>query len=138
MSNKKSGKLSRDDLAAMQEQRSVQVAKVEEFGKTVRTGIVVVGVVGIFYCIHLAVADVAGRVTDANIAMQFLGNLQVSMALSWAVGLAGGAYGIQQNRLRRRTVHSLHSQIKGLETKIDPSRSSSDLSPTGDTNPGDA
>lgn len=83
------------------------------------------------------VADLAGKITDANIALKFLGSLEYSVGFAWAAGLGGAAYGMAQNRLRRRDVRRLHGRVAELETIIDPKRSTSTLSLDGDTNPKD-
>jgi hypothetical protein len=137
MSAKKPGRISHEDVHAHHEQHSYQVARVEEIGRTVRIVCVCLLIGFLGYCARLAVADLAGRVTDANIAMRFLGDLQASISLAWVIGAGGAAYGYGQNRLRKRTVTHLGNQNRALELRLDARRSSSELSPTGDTNPGD-
>jgi len=80
----------------------------------------------------------SGKITDANIAVNFLANLQISVALGWAVGGGGMLYGYSQNKLRKRDVRRLHSRLERFERMHDPNRTTSQLGPTGDTNVEDA
>jgi hypothetical protein len=109
----------------------------EEIGKTVRTIVLAsAGIAGIYLLTH-AVEALAGKKTDANILVSFLANLDVSIMLSWAVGGAGVLYGRAQNKLRKTTVERLESRIRKFEAQVDPGRSSSKLTPRGETNPED-
>lgn len=110
---------------------------VEEIGKTVRWALVAGAALGIVYLLAQAVEALAGKQTEANILVSMLGTVEVSVALSWVVGAGGVIYGRAQKKLRQRTVARLHGRIASLEKQIDPGRSSSKLTPTGDTNPED-
>ena len=116
---------------------AVGVSVAEQVGQTVRIAIIMLGLVGIAWCARLIVSDLAGKITDANIAIDMLGKLEVSVALGWAVGIGGAIYGVSQNKLRKRTVKRLAGRVKTLEGMIDPGRSSSELGEDGDTNPED-
>lgn len=110
----------------------------EEIGKSVRVLLVCVSAVCIVYLLAHAIESLAGKQTDASILVNLLGKLEISVLLSWAVGGAGLMYGRSQNRLRKRTIERLHGRIKDLESEIDPGRTSSKLTPRGETNPEDA
>ena len=111
---------------------------VQEIGKTVRFLLVAAATVGIVYLLGHSIEALAGKQTEANILVSLLGTLEVSVVLSWVVGGAGVAYGRAQNKLRKTTVERLHKRIHDLESAIDQNRSSSKLTPRGDTNPEDA
>lgn len=119
------------------ERRALTGAIVEQVGLTVRLGLMVAGACYFAYCLHLIATDLAGKITDANIALNVLGSLEFSVTVAWVWGLGASVYAVSQNRLRKRTVSKLTKRIQQLETIIDPSRTSSHLSNTGDTNPED-
>jgi len=91
------------------------------------------GLCFIAWCASSMVQALAGRNTAASFDLSLLGILDLSVALSWVVGIVGGAYGLQQKKLRKDTVERLQKRIIGLEKKIDPARSSSKLTARGDT-----
>jgi hypothetical protein len=79
----------------------------------------------------------AGKTTNANVAMRLIQDLNVSISLAWAVGISGVGYGWRQRKLRKETTERLSERIKRYEEQIDPSRTTSSLTPQGDTNPKD-
>lgn len=93
--------------------------------------------VWICYYGYQAVAVLAGKHTLADIGLNFLANVKVSVALSWAVAVGGFVYGKNQNRLRKNSVERLQGRVKELELKIDPHRTSSSLTVRGETRPED-
>jgi len=95
------------------------------------------GIVAIAWFTRLAVGDLAGQTTLADIGIDFLGKVEVSVALAWTAGAAGGYYGYRQRKLRRDTVERLQKRVKELENFIDKNRSSSQLTSRGDTRPED-
>jgi len=92
---------------------------------------------GIAYCFYLIIAVLAGKTTLANIGISFLGNVRISETVAWLFGVSGVAFGYRQRRLRRKTVEHLQTRNIELEKQIDPNRTSSTLTPRGDTNPRD-
>jgi hypothetical protein len=109
----------------------------EEIGKSVRVLLICAAIIAVAYLLGHAIESLAGKETDANIFVNLLGKLEISVILSWVVGGAGVAYGRSQMKLRKTTVQRLHGRIKSLEIEIDPARQSSKLTPRGDTNPED-
>lgn len=85
----------------------------------------------------IAIQAFAGKETLANVAFNVGGTVEVSVTLAWIVGVAGVVYGRRERRLRRDAVERLHGRIAELEAQIDPGRSSSRLTPRGDTRPED-
>lgn len=86
---------------------------------------------------YLSIEAMAGKETFAGFFVNFLGNFDVSMALSWVVGGTGFLYGARQRSLRRDAIERLQGRITHLEKQIDPRRSSSNLTPRGDSRPED-
>lgn len=95
------------------------------------------GIVAIAWFTRLAVGDLAGQTTMADIGLDFLGKVEVSVALAWAAGAAGGYYGYRQRKLRRDTVERLQKRVQELEKIIDRKRSTSRLTSRGETRPED-
>lgn len=86
---------------------------------------------------YLSVAALAGKETLADIGIQFLSDVRVSEALAWLLATSGVVYGYRQRKLRRDTVERQHGRIEELERRVDPKRSSSRLTPRGETRPED-
>lgn len=93
--------------------------------------------VGIFYLIYLSVGELAGKVTLADIGIKVLADVKISEAVAWLFGGSGVLYGWNQRRLRRKTVEHIQTRNIALEQLVDPDRSSSELTPRGETNPRD-
>ena len=91
------------------------------------------GIVGTVYFGYLSIESLAGQKTSADIGVNFLANIDISVALAWAVGAGGVLYGSKQKKLRKDTIEKLQKRIKELELKSDFNRSSSELTSRGDT-----
>lgn len=84
------------------------------------------------YYVKEMIGDLAGKETIANI------NISIwDKALGAIFGGGGIWHGSKQKNLRKQTVERLQKRIIELESKIDNNRSSSNLTPIGDTNPED-
>lgn len=92
------------------------------------------------YCAWQAIASLAGKKTDATIAL-FINSLENNPGYTClaflAFGIVGICYGVLQNITKERTVRRLHPRIKQLELLLDERRTSSNLLPNGRTNPDD-
>lgn len=75
----------------------------------------------------------AGKKTDANIVLDFLGGPQVTVAFSMLAPLLAIAYGGLQRKLRKDTTEKLSKHIQTLELRVDPARTSSTLTARGNT-----
>lgn len=102
-------------------------------GQAVR-GLVTLGIAGFTY---LCVRELAGQVTVANFLVDVLGLGSVRTVLYLLLLFALAGWAIGENRLRKRVTRHLSSQKQRVEEQIDPDRTSSGLTPTGGTNPGD-
>ncbi len=82
---------------------------------------------------YLAIDSLSGKNTLADIGVNFLTDIKVSVAIAWGAGVGGMVYGASQRKLRKDTVERLQGRVQELESEIDPSRSSSNLTRRGDT-----
>jgi len=94
-------------------------------------------IAAIFYFIYLSIAVLAGQTTFASIGITILGNVTLSQSVAWIFGASGMIYGVNERRLRKKTVAKFQPRITELEKLIDAGRSSSTLTLKGDTNPED-
>lgn len=99
----------------------------------VTTGMWAVAVVLVARYGYLSVDALAGDRTVADIGIRVLGDLRISTIVSVTVGIGGAVYGWLQRRLRKSTVERLASRNQDLERGLDPERSTSGLTPRGDT-----
>lgn len=83
---------------------------------------------------YLGVHCLAGKVTVADFFVRLFSNKSFVCVISLLVGGGGVGYGVKQRKLRRDNIERLHARIKGLEADKDSGRSSSNLTPRGDTN----
>lgn len=133
MTNKKK---TRADLEA--ELKSLRNARLSEGFVSVAKDIVRYGtLVLIVRYVYLSIDSLAGRQTLADVGFTILGNVNVSVVIAWGAGAAGLAYGWQQRKLRRDTIEYLQRRNIELESELDPNRTSSSLTPRGDTRPED-
>lgn len=79
------------------------------------------------------VRSLSGKTTIAEIGIGFLANVKISDAVAWIFGVSGTAYGLGQRNLKRKGIARLEERATRNEKKIDPNRSSSRLTPTGET-----
>lgn len=86
---------------------------------------------------YLAIEAIAGKTTNAEIFVGILGKENFPILLSSLLGFLGMLYGYYERALRRSTVERLQQRNVFLEATIDPRRSSSKLTPRGDTRPED-
>ena len=100
--------------------------------------------VWIAYFASESVGYLAGSQTEArfeatvSVAVQYLRSGTGELVLLCLVLAATGiAYGVVQKRLRRRAVSHLTSRVRELEMRLDPNRTSSELTLDGRTNPDD-
>jgi hypothetical protein len=105
--------------------------------KVLKTAIKYGALVLVFRYLYLMVLALSGKTTFASIVISFIGNLTVSKALAYIFGGGGVLYGLGERHVRRKAVKRHGNRIKHLESLIDPNRSSSNLTETGETPPED-
>jgi p-aminobenzoyl-glutamate transporter AbgT len=91
------------------------------------------GLAFIAYRGSAAVSALAGQETTTNVALELFANMHVSVALAWSFGVTGIIYGAIQRKLRKDVIERLTKRITELEKEIDRRRSSSRLTPRGNT-----
>lgn len=152
-----------DQLKFMLNTQSVGVFW-ESMAKIVVTLIKWGSAVAIAWFIYLSITTLAGQTTiadfsaSANVSLpseKLLGSLQDGVekaaatvlkewladspftAIAWAVALVMCWYARRERKLRKDTVERLQNRITELEKGKDPNRTSSGITPRGDTQPGD-
>jgi len=95
------------------------------------------GVVFISWCGYQSINAMAGKQTAASILISLFGNLTVSQSLAYILGAGGVIYGLSERKLRQGTVKRLQKRNQDLEGRLDPGRTSSKLTETGETHPRD-
>lgn len=88
-----------------------------------------------YLSIDVGTKNLGGKATIATISV--IADVTVKDVALIVVAFGGLFYGRQQGSLRRDYIKRLSQQQKELEARIDPSRTSSGLTPEGDTNPKD-
>ncbi len=111
----------------------VSISLASVFNNAIRWG----GCAFIAYMMYRSVSVLAGQQTMADIGIRILSDVRVSKGLAWVLGGGGVLYGFGERRLRRKTIERLQGRIRTLEQEVDPRRSTSALTPQGDTSPED-
>jgi hypothetical protein len=75
----------------------------------------------------------AGRNTFAEFGIKVLGNITVNRAILSFVTASGWVFGLGQRNLRRRNIERLSREKNELERRLDPKRTSSNLTKKGTT-----
>lgn len=111
--------------------------QIEQKHRTLRLLITWVGVIVVAYLVEQAVVHLAGQSTSVlvNATLSMLGDIRVPATLAGYGALGGWA--LIERKTRQRTTLRHHRRVKELECQIDPARSSSQLTPKGQTNPED-
>lgn len=91
----------------------------------------------ICYFGYLSIKSLAGESTTADIGIKLMGDIRLSEVFAYLFGGGGVAYGYRQKKLRQNTVERLQGRNQTLEEKLDPHRTSSGITPRGETNPED-
>ena len=102
-------------------------------------GQIVAGIIwlGLAYIGYLAIDSLAGKTTIANILLGYFTSKESDFGLPWILAVVFAIWAILERRLRKRKTESMQSHIRELEQRLDPSRTSSGLLPTGETHPQD-
>lgn len=93
--------------------------------------------VGCTYLAVQAISILAGKKTEATLIVSYFISSDNTYGLPWLITVIAVAYAYAQYRLRRRTTEYLQARVREFELKIDPTRTSSGLKATGETNPKD-
>lgn len=89
------------------------------------------------YFAKVSVESLAGKTTLADLGVNAFFGIDYKQVIAYSV--AGRCFLLyrSEKRLRKETTERLTNRVTGLELKIDPSRTSSEITPSGDTNPRD-
>jgi hypothetical protein len=117
------------------EEGEIERLRVRERYRLGRTLIRGVAVVGGLYLAQPALMALTGKETILALKLSIFGDFKFVASITLA-GLAA-AWAAAERYLRHRKVEQLQSRISQLEKKLDPSRSSSNLTTRGKTNPKD-
>jgi hypothetical protein len=84
-----------------------------------------------------SVESLAGKKTLANLGINAILGLDYKQVIAYSV--AGRCYWLYRSEkmLRKDTTQRLTDRVTYLELQIDPNRTSSEIMPTGETNPKD-
>ncbi|MEP4557293.1 hypothetical protein [Cobetia amphilecti] len=87
-------------------------------------------------CIYFSIKELAGKVTIADIAtnLSYSNGTNTALVIYAAVATCWALF---ERKHRESKIKYLSGRIKGFETGIDPQRTSSGLTATGNTRPGD-
>ncbi len=88
-------------------------------------------------CAYLTLTAYAGKETFANVSLQGVINVSTVCSLTLGAAVIGVVFGRRYKKLHGNTVEQMHKRVKNLELQIDPNRTSSGLTPRGDTPPED-
>ncbi len=102
-----------------------------------KTLLAVGGTVAVAYLVFRSIDSLAGRSTDSNIMVKFITDFKANKWFSTVFAGLMGVWGFSERALKKKAVKRLHGRVKELEEKIDPTRTSSGLTQTGDTRPED-
>lgn len=104
---------------------------VERLGKYT---VVMLGIVGFAYCgIYLPVEASAGQTTTISYVVNFLSKVKADVVISWVATAGTSMWAMKERGKRISEREAKDKRIKKLEEQVDPSRSSSNLSPSGES-----
>lgn len=125
------------DVPPPHDPSSLDYYKVKQRYETARTAIRWIGIAIVAYLGFGALQAFAGQST--SVAISLILNVLADLRFKLAIALTGAAcaWAAAERILRLRKIESMQGRIKDLETRLDPKRSSSGLTPRGQTNPRD-
>lgn len=117
------------------DQERIGLAQVQERYRTIRTLIWGATWLGGIFLGRDVVASLSGETTRLIFELSILAD--VKFALTVTLAGAAATWAVFERVIRHRKVEQMQGRIKELETRLDPNRSSSGLTPKGKTNPKD-
>lgn len=107
-----------------------------EFIGLIKTTVLVIGAIAIAYIvcnfgIYLPIKISAGKETAVKYLVNFLFNANVSIIVSWCVAAGTAGWAIMERKLRYKERGTRDPQLRALQERLDPGRSSSNLDNTG-------
>ena len=95
------------------------------------------GIVWVAFYVRDMVSDLAGQTTLADIGVGVLVSTSRSQWVAWLIAVLAILWGLRERNLRRDKIEQFSQRTGQLEREIDPGRSSSQLTTTGETRPED-
>jgi len=105
--------------------RRLLIVIIEVIGITISRFSVVLLLAYVAHETRLAIADLAGKATTTDLALRVMSNVNAGQVMAWLSCIGGLGYGELQRRAKNRVIRSKGTQIKKLESRIDPDRESS-------------
>lgn len=93
------------------------------------------GLVACFWFAYLMVDATAGKTTEASYTV--LSNIEWAEIVSVLFGAGALVYANRERNLRQQTIEQYSRRVPLLEQRLDPNRTSSQLTVKGETNPED-
>jgi hypothetical protein len=87
----------------------------------------------VYFGLYGPVQALAGKKTLADFGVKLLAEAKLSEIIPYVTAAMGWLFGVNAQRLRRNTTERLTNRIRELEQRIDPTRSTSGLTPRGQT-----
>jgi hypothetical protein len=116
---------------------AIRFKQAELIHGTIRTAIRWAGIAIVAWFAKEAVTSLAGQNTSVLVSFVLNALVDIKFALAVTLGLVGMGWAFVERAFRYRKVEYLQGRIRQLETRIDPNRSTSGLTPGGKTNPQD-
>ena len=91
----------------------------------------------VYFGIYRTAHELAGRETFATLGISLLADVKQDEIRAYVAAIVGWIFGVNALRLRRNTTERLTIRIQELEQRIDPNRTTSGLTPRGQTPPED-
>ena len=102
---------------------------VENLGKWLIIGLTIVGAV--YFGVYLPIKISAGKTTTISYIVNFLANINAEVIISWVTSGAAALWAVSERKKRLAERAEKDERLKKLEQRVDPGRSSSHLTPTG-------
>jgi len=83
------------------------------------------------------IVALAGKSTNADISLHLLAEMHLDRWVAYIFGVGGTGYGIFERKLRQKNIKRLTKKTEELEKRMDPKRTSSQLTEKGKTRRGD-
>lgn len=128
MANKKSRVEPEAELKSVRRERTIS-----EVGRTLRHLANVGFGAWVLNGLFDAIEAYAGEVTVANVVLRFLGELNWAVNLSWTLTLSVSVLWWRERKTRKDKVENLTERTQQLEKRLDDKRTSSKLTPRGET-----
>jgi len=115
----------------------LQVRIIDLVGTVIMYGIKYGSFLLAIYMITDAAKAFAGKTSVADLALRVLADIKAPQWVAYALGLGGVGWGWNERRLRHRTVARMARNKEEAEKRLDPGRTSSNLTAEGKSRPED-